>query len=45
VLHAQTTRQFVTTEETGALCAFLCSDVTASMTGSALPIEGGRTAQ
>jgi 3-hydroxybutyrate dehydrogenase len=45
LLHAQPTRQFVTTEQIGALALFLCSDAAASMTGSALPIEGGWTAQ
>jgi 3-hydroxybutyrate dehydrogenase len=45
LLHAQPTRQFVTTQQIGALSVFLCSDVAASMTGTALPIEGGWTAQ
>jgi 3-hydroxybutyrate dehydrogenase len=45
LLHAQPTRKFVTTEELGALAVFLCSDATASITGSALPVEGGWTAQ
>ena len=45
LLHAQPTRQFVTTEQIGALSVFLCSDAAASMTGTALPIEGGWTAQ
>jgi len=45
LLHAQPTRRFVTTEQVGALALFLCSDVAASMTGTALPIEGGWTAQ
>jgi 3-hydroxybutyrate dehydrogenase len=45
LLHAQPTRQFVTTEQIGALAVFLCSDAAASMTGTALPIEGGWTAQ
>lgn len=45
LLHAQPTRQFVTTEQIGALTAFLCSDSAASITGAALPIEGGWTAQ
>ena len=44
-LHAQPTRRFVTTEQVGALALFLCSDAAASMTGTALPIEGGWTAQ
>ena len=45
LLHAQPTRQFVTTEQIGALALFLCSDAAASITGTALPIEGGWTAQ
>ena len=45
LLHAQPTRRFVTTEQVGALALFLCSDAAASMTGTALPIEGGWTAQ
>jgi 3-hydroxybutyrate dehydrogenase len=44
LLHAQPTRRFVTTEQVGALALFLCSDAAASMTGTALPIEGGWTA-
>jgi len=45
LLHAQPTRRFVTTEQVGALALFLCCDSAASMTGTALPIEGGWTAQ
>jgi 3-hydroxybutyrate dehydrogenase len=45
LLHAQPTRQFVTTEQLGALAAFLCTDAAASITGAALPVEGGWTAQ
>jgi 3-hydroxybutyrate dehydrogenase len=45
LLHAQPTRQFVTTEQIGALSLFLCSDAATSITGTALPIEGGWTAQ
>jgi NAD(P)-dependent dehydrogenase (short-subunit alcohol dehydrogenase family) len=42
---AQPTRQFVTTEQLGALAAFVCTDAAASITGAALPVEGGWTAQ
>jgi 3-hydroxybutyrate dehydrogenase len=45
LLHAQPTHKFVTTEEIGALTVFLCSQGAASITGAALPIEGGWTAQ
>ena len=45
LLHAQPTRRFVTTEQIGALSVFLCSEAAASITGTALPVEGGWTAQ
>jgi 3-hydroxybutyrate dehydrogenase len=45
LLHAQPTRQFVTTEQLGALSVFLCTPAAASITGTALPVEGGWTAQ
>ena len=45
LLHAQPTRQFVTTEQLGALAVFLCTEAAASTTGTALPVEGGWTAQ
>ncbi len=45
LLHAQPTHQFVTTEQIGALALFLCSNAAGSITGTALPIEGGWTAQ
>jgi 3-hydroxybutyrate dehydrogenase len=45
LLHAQPTRQFVTTDQIAALSLFLCTEAAASITGTALPIEGGWTAQ
>lgn len=45
LLHAQPTRRFVTTDQLGALAVFLCTDAAASITGAALPVEGGWTAQ
>ncbi len=45
LLHAQPTRQFVTTEQIGALSLFLCTEAAASITGAALPVDGGWTAQ
>ncbi len=45
LLKAQPTKQFVTTEQVAALTVFLCSEEAASITGAALPIEGGWIAQ
>lgn len=44
LLAAQATKQFVTTEQIGALALFLCTDAAAQITGAALPIDGGWTA-
>ncbi|QZA77711.1 3-hydroxybutyrate dehydrogenase [Deefgea tanakiae] len=44
LLYAQSTKKFVEVEELGALAAFLCSDGARSMTGIALPVDGGWTA-
>jgi 3-hydroxybutyrate dehydrogenase len=43
-LKEQPTRRFATVEEMGALTVFLCSDGAASITGTALPVDGGWTA-
>ena len=45
LLTAQPTKQFVSTEQIGALAVFLCSNAGASITGTALPVDGGWTAQ
>jgi 3-hydroxybutyrate dehydrogenase len=45
LLKAQPTRRFVTTEEIGAMAVFLATDGAQSITGAALPVEGGWTAQ
>ncbi|MHA1536684.1 MAG: 3-hydroxybutyrate dehydrogenase [Alphaproteobacteria bacterium] len=41
----QPSGEFVTTDQIGALVVFLCSDAAAQITGIALPIDGGWTAQ
>ncbi len=45
ILAAQPSKRFVTVEELGAFVNFLCSDAAASMTGSALSMDGGWTAR
>lgn len=45
LLAAQPTKKFVQVEELGALALFLCSDAAASITGAALTVDGGWTAQ
>lgn len=44
LLAAQPTKQFATVEEMAALAAFLCTDGAKSITGTALPVDGGWTA-
>jgi 3-hydroxybutyrate dehydrogenase len=44
MLAQQPNKRFATVEEVGALAAFLASDAAASITGAALPIDGGWTA-
>jgi 3-hydroxybutyrate dehydrogenase len=43
-LKNQPTKRFATVEEMGALSVFLCSDLAASITGTAIPVDGGWTA-
>jgi 3-hydroxybutyrate dehydrogenase len=45
LLAGQPTKKFVQVEEIGALSVFLCSEAAASITGAALTIDGGWTAQ
>ena len=44
LLAAQPTKKFVTVEELAALAVFLTTDAAASITGTALPVDGGWTA-
>jgi NAD(P)-dependent dehydrogenase (short-subunit alcohol dehydrogenase family) len=41
MLGEQPTKKFVTVEELGGLTVFLCSDEAASITGTAIPVDGG----
>jgi len=45
LLEAQARKQFVGADEVAATVAFLCSDMAKSITGIAMPIEGGWTAR
>ena len=45
LLAAQPSKRFATVEEIGALTVFLCGSGAASITGAALPVDGGWTAQ
>ena len=45
MLEAQPTKKFVQTDEIAALTLFLCSDAATSITGTALSVDGGWTAQ
>jgi 3-hydroxybutyrate dehydrogenase len=44
LLAQQPNKKFATVEELGALAVFLASDAAASITGTALPVDGGWTA-
>lgn len=45
LLAAQPSKRFATVEELGALAVFLCTDAGQSITGAALPVDGGWVAQ
>ena len=45
LLAAQPSKRFATVEEIGALAVFLCGPGGGSITGAALPVDGGWTAQ
>ena len=45
ILASQPSRRFVEVEELGALAVFLCSEAGRSITGAALPVDGGWTAR
>jgi 3-hydroxybutyrate dehydrogenase len=45
LLAAQPSKRFVTVEELGAVTVFLCSEAARSITGVALPVDGGWTGQ
>jgi len=44
-LEKMPTGRFIEPAEVGALCAYLCSDLACSITGTAIPIDGGWSAQ
>jgi 3-hydroxybutyrate dehydrogenase len=45
ILAAQPTRRFIEVEEVAALAVFLCSDHARSITGAAIPVDGGWSAR
>jgi 3-hydroxybutyrate dehydrogenase len=45
ILKKQAIKQFVSVESIAALCLFVASDAAATLTGTALPVDGGWSAQ
>lgn len=45
ILAKQAIKEFVPAETIGAMCVFLASDLAATITGTALPLDGGWSAQ
>ena len=45
ILAAQPSKRFVEVEEIAALALFLCGDAARSITGAAIPVDGGWTAR
>lgn len=45
ILAAQPSKRFVEVEEVAALAVFLCGDLAKSITGAAIPVDGGWTAR
>ena len=45
MLARQPSKQFATVEELGGTAVFLCSDAAAQITGTAISVDGGWTAQ
>jgi len=45
LLHAQPTKQFVTSEQVAAMAVYLCGDAASQITGANMCIDGGWTAQ
>ena len=45
ILASQPTQRFVEVEEVAALAVFLCGEQARSITGAAIPIDGGWTAR
>jgi 3-hydroxybutyrate dehydrogenase len=44
LLAQQPDKRFATTDELGGIAVFLCTEAAASITGAAIPVDGGWTA-